>query len=82
MMDSIALTELWWKKDKNGIEFLSGHLDAATQVMVLPNIDKTSEHDPDYYLYLGSIAEADNAAEVTCLNCKRTHQYRKSYIFT
>lgn len=58
------MTELWWKKDKNGIEFLSGNLDAATKVMVLPNIDKTSKQDPDYFLYMGSMAEADDAATV------------------
>jgi len=27
MMDSTSLTNLWWKKDKNGIEFLTGNVD-------------------------------------------------------
>ena len=71
MMDSTTLTELWWKKDKNGIEFLSGNLDAATKVMVLPNIDKTSKRDPDYYLYLGSMAEEDEAAKVSASDVAR-----------
>ncbi len=26
MMDSTTLTNLWWKKDKNGIEFLDGKI--------------------------------------------------------
>ena len=26
MMDSTTLTNLWWKKDKNGIEFLAGKI--------------------------------------------------------
>ncbi len=26
MMDSTTLTNLWWKKDENGIEFLDGKI--------------------------------------------------------
>ncbi len=53
MVDSTTLTNLWWKKDKNGIEFLAGNLNATTKVMVLPNADKNSERDPDCFLFLG-----------------------------
>ncbi len=53
MMDSTTLTNLWWKKDKNGIEFLSGNLNATTKVMILPNADKKSERDPGCFLSLG-----------------------------
>jgi hypothetical protein len=53
MMDSTTLTNLWWKKDKNGIEFLAGNLNATIEVMILPNADKKNERDPDCFLYLG-----------------------------
>jgi hypothetical protein len=52
-MDSTTLINLWWKKDKNGIEFLAGNLNARTRVMVLPNTDKKSEREADWFLYLG-----------------------------
>ena len=51
-MNSAALTELWWKKDKNGIEFLAGTLNAKTKVLVLPNTDKKSEQEADWFLYI------------------------------
>jgi hypothetical protein len=53
MKDSESLTNLWWKKDKNDIEYLAGNLNATTKVMILPNADKKSERDPDCFLYLG-----------------------------
>jgi hypothetical protein len=52
MMDSTTLTNLWWKKDKNGIEFLAGNLNATTRAMVLPNTEKKSEREADWFLYL------------------------------
>ena len=63
MMDSTSLTNLWWKKDKNGIEFLAGNLNARTKVMVLPNIDKKSKRDPDYFLHLEPQKVEDDAAD-------------------
>ena len=60
-MDSESLTHLWWKKDRNGIEFLTGDLNTTTKVMVLPNIDKKNDKDPDYYLYMGPKEEAEDA---------------------
>jgi len=51
-MDSTTLTDLWWKKDKNGIKFLAGNLNATTKVMVLPNTDKKHGRDPDFFLYI------------------------------
>ena len=52
-MESTTLTNLWWQKDKNGIDFLFGNLNTTTKVMVMPNTDKESERDPDCLLYLG-----------------------------
>ena len=64
MMDSATLTDLWWKKDKNGIQFLSGNLNAKTKVMVLPNTDKKHGRDPDFFLYIEpQNVEEDNRAE-------------------
>ena len=60
-MDSTTLTNLWWKKDKNGIEFLTGNLNATTKVLVLPNVDKNNDKDPDYYLYMGPKEGAEGA---------------------
>ncbi len=33
-MDSTTLTNLWWKKDKNGIEFLPAKLSAVLKMSV------------------------------------------------
>ena len=52
-MDSTTLTNFWWQKDKNGIDFLSGNLNTTTKVMVIPNNDKESERDPNCLLCLG-----------------------------
>ena len=32
-MDSTTLTKLWWKKDKNGIEFLAGKIVSRIKVV-------------------------------------------------
>ena len=63
-MDSESLTNLWWKKDKNGIKFLSGNLSATTKVMVLPNINKKSKRDPDYFLSLEPMEVDEDAPKV------------------
>ena len=55
------LTCLWWAKDKNGIEFLTGNLNTNTKVMVLPNVDKKNDKEPDYFLYMGPKELAEDA---------------------
>ena len=55
------ISRLWWQKDKNGIEFLTGNLNTTTKVMVLPNVDKNNDKDPDYYLSMGPKEEAEDA---------------------
>lgn len=53
-MDATKLTGLWKNKDKNGNTFLSGSLNAITQIMVMPNTFKQNGDGkaPDYYLYI------------------------------
>lgn len=53
-MDATKLTGLWKNKDKNGNTFLSGSLNAITQIMVMPNTfkQKGDGKAPDYYLYI------------------------------
>lgn len=59
MKVSESMTSLWWKKDKNDIEYLAGNLNATTKVMVLPNTDKKNDKDPDCFLYLGATEESE-----------------------
>jgi len=55
-MDATKLTGLWKSKDKNGNTFLSGSLNAITQLMVMPNTFKKEGDSkaPDYYVYLSA----------------------------
>ena len=61
MVDSESPTKLWWQKDKNGIEFLTGNLNTTTKVMVLPNVDKKNDKNPDYYLIMRPKKVAEHA---------------------
>lgn len=61
-MDATKLTGLWKNKDKNGNTFLSGSLNAITQVMVMPNTFK-QEGDgksPDYYVYIAAKEKSES----------------------
>ena len=53
-MDATKLTGLWKNKDKNGNTFLSGSLNAITNLLVMPNTFKKDDEDkaPDYYVYI------------------------------
>lgn len=55
-MDATKLTGLWKNKDKNGNTFLSGSLNAITQIMVMPNTFKQEGESkaPDYYMYIAA----------------------------
>jgi len=52
MSDLIKLTGLWKSKTKAGASMLSGSLNPITQILVMANTFKKSEHEPDYFLYL------------------------------
>ena len=47
MMDSTTLTNLWWKKDKNGIEFLTGNL-CETKTLFQAEMDPDLENEVWY----------------------------------
>ena len=53
-MDATRLTGLWKNKDKKGNTFLSGSLNAITNLMVMPNTLKKEDDDkaPDYFIYI------------------------------
>lgn len=53
-MDMVKLTGLWKNKDKRGETFLSGSLNAVSQIMVMPNTHKKDGDTkaPDYFLYV------------------------------
>lgn len=55
-MDATKLTGLWKNKDKNGNTFLSGSLNAITQIMIMPNTFKKEDEtrSPDYYMYIAA----------------------------
>jgi hypothetical protein len=55
-MEATKLTGLWKNKDKKGNTFLSGSLNAITQIMVLPNTFKQEKDGktPDYYIYIAA----------------------------
>lgn len=64
-MDATKLTGLWKSKDKNGNTFLSGSLNAITQIMVMPNTFKKEDDTkaPDYYLYLAAKEKAEGKSK-------------------
>ncbi len=51
-MEKVRLTGLWKSKDKEGNTFLSGNLNAITNIMVMPNTFKKEEKEPDYFVYV------------------------------
>jgi hypothetical protein len=53
-MDATKLTGLWKNKDKKGNTFLSGTLNAITNLLIMPNTFKKEGDDkaPDYYVYI------------------------------
>lgn len=51
-MEGTKLTGLWKGKDRNGKTYLSGSVNAAARLVVLPNDFKRTEKDPDFYAYL------------------------------
>lgn len=51
-MDPIRLAGLWGKTDKKGNTYLSGNFNAITNVTVMPNENKKTDRDPDYFMYI------------------------------
>ena len=51
-MDPIRLAGLWKNADKKDNTYLSGNLNAITRVTVMPNENKKTDRDPDYFLYI------------------------------
>ncbi len=52
MSDLLRLTGLWKNKDKTGKTYLTGHLNAMTEVVILPNTRKAKENEPDFNMFL------------------------------
>ena len=48
----IKLTGLWWGKDKNGNDYLSGQMSRSARVLVLANGKKSKPSDPDMSLFI------------------------------
>lgn len=64
-MDATKLTGLWKNKDKNGNTFLSGSLNAITQIMVMPNTFKQEGDSkaPDYYMYIAAKEKTEDKSK-------------------
>lgn len=54
-MDSILLTGLWVRKDKNGNEIMVGSLGPTLQIVIFESTKYTSKKDPDYLVYLKKV---------------------------
>lgn len=52
MSDLLRLSGLWKNTDKTGKTYLTGHLNAMTEVVILPNTKKVKENEPDYNMFL------------------------------
>lgn len=53
-MELVKLSGLWKNKDKHGNTFLSGSLNAVSQILVMPNTHKKDGDTkaPDYFFYV------------------------------
>lgn len=53
-MDLIKITGLWRNTDKQGNKYLSGNLNAITNLMVMPNTFKKEgdTKSPDFFVYI------------------------------
>ncbi len=54
-MDALKLAGLWKTKDRNGNVFLSGRLNTLNKILILPNIGKQKDEDPDYFFYIAPL---------------------------
>ena len=52
-MKVVKLAGLWEKKDKQGNLSLIGDLNEISRVVVMKNISKNADKDPDYFLCIG-----------------------------
>jgi hypothetical protein len=48
----IKLTGLWWGKDKNGNDYLSGQMSRSARMLILKNTKKAKPSDPDMSLFV------------------------------
>jgi hypothetical protein len=71
-MDLVKLSGLWKNKDKHGNTFLSGTLNAVSQILVMPNTHKKDgdAKAPDYILYVSPKDNRDGKTETV----KRTQE--------
>jgi len=60
-MDMTKITGLWKSEDKNGNTYLSGKMNAITQLMIMQNTYKKEDREPDYWLYIKPAVKKDKS---------------------
>lgn len=59
----VKLTGLWKYESKKGTHYLAGSLSASSKILILPNIHKRQNSDPDYIAYLAPQQRKEQQAE-------------------